>query len=358
MKEKKISSGQFFSLLLLTRLLSWLTYTPSGAVGRNTSDFLLFALIGCLMILLMAVPLLLLYRKNADRDILDLTCEISPGFAKFAASGYALLFLFFAFVTLTRLDMFAGTTVFPESDTTFFILLAAALSCYAATRGLEALGRAGSICLFIFCLSFAAVLLTMYRKVDLNNFSPLLYNGSAPVLKDALDIALWTVEPAAMLVLFPRVTGNRKKGFFIWLLAFSGLAQLVFFLMLGSLGDFALLQLFPVHTISVLCEFAVFEHLDEILAGTWILFAFMKLSFMLYLFSESLKKAFKRGRQELHIVFGGVAVAAVRIAASRNVAAYLGDTVIWTRDFLIPAFTIAIPLLVLLFQEKKRRPTR
>lgn len=44
-------------------------------------------------------------------------------------------------------------------------------------------------------------------------------------------------------------------------------------------------QLFPIHSIAVLSEFSVFQRIDVILTGVWILSAFIKISFMLYLSS-------------------------------------------------------------------------
>ena len=80
--------------------------------------------------------------------------------------------------------------------------------------GLEALGRAGAISLFVFSVSFVFIIVTMLSKLDLNNFSPVFYDGAGRVISAGQTMAVRTIEPAAMAVLFPRVSGNKKKRLF------------------------------------------------------------------------------------------------------------------------------------------------
>lgn len=82
--------------------------------------------------------------------MLDIAYEISPLYSKIISVLYILLFLFYAFSTLSRLDLFSGTVIFRESDTKVFVVLSVLLACYSAYLGLEALGRAGAISLLYF----------------------------------------------------------------------------------------------------------------------------------------------------------------------------------------------------------------
>lgn len=170
--KAKISSGQFFSLLLLSRFISVLTYSPIYNAGLNSSDYLIAGVIGMIMVLFSCLPLALLYKSNDNRSVLDMAYEISPLYSKIISVLYILLFLFYAFSTLSRLDLFSGTVIFRESDTKVFVVLSVLLACYSACLGLEALGRAGAISLFVFSVSFVFIIVTMLSKLDLNNFSP------------------------------------------------------------------------------------------------------------------------------------------------------------------------------------------
>ena len=110
--------------------------------------------------------------------MLDIAYEISPLYSKIISVLYILLFLFYAFSTLSRLDLFSGTVIFRESDTKVFVVLSVLLACYSACLGLEALGRAGAISLFVFSVSFVFIIVTMLSKLDLNNFSPVFSRRS------------------------------------------------------------------------------------------------------------------------------------------------------------------------------------
>lgn len=229
--KAKISSGQFFSLLLLSRFISVLTYSPIYNAGLNSSDYLIAGVIGMIMVLFSCLPLALIYKSNDNRSVLDMAYEISPLYSKIISVFYILLFLFYAFSTLSRLDLFSGTVIFRESDTKVFVVLSVLLACYSAYLGLEALGRAGAISLFVFSVSFVFIIVTMLSKLDLNNFSPVFYDGAGRVISAGQTMAVRTIEPAAMAVLFPRVSGNKKEAFLygcrylrrFWKLCFSSL---------------------------------------------------------------------------------------------------------------------------------------
>lgn len=104
-------------------------------------------------------------------------------------------------------------------------------------------------------------------------------------------MAVRTIEPAAMAVLFPRVSGNKKEAFYM-VVGTCGVFGNCVFLRFSGLGDYAMTQLFPIHSIAVLSEFSVFQRIDVILTGVWILSAFIKISFMLYLSSYIASRSF------------------------------------------------------------------
>lgn len=62
-------------------------------------------------------------------------------------------------------------------------------------------------------------------------------------------------------------------------------------------------QLFPIHSIAVLSEFSVFQRIDVILTGVWILSAFIKISFMLYLSSYIASRSFSAKYKKIYICF-------------------------------------------------------
>lgn len=354
-RNTKITTWQFFSLLLLSRLLSLLTFSPIYTKAVLSSDFLVAGGIGFVFICIASLPIYFLHKKNPDKDILDLSYEISPIFSKIVAVVYGLIFVFYVFSTLARLDLFVGTIIFPESNTFFFVFLSVALACYAASLGLEPLGRAGVMSLFVFALSFLFIFATMVSKVDLNNFSPVFYNGLAPVFEQGWSVTVRFIEIAVMAVLLPRVKGQTKKGFFISILIFEIFFQLVFFFLIGGLGNFAFTQLFPVHAIAVLSEFTVFERLDVILTGVWILSAFIEISFMLYVYSSLFAKAFKPKHTNYYIAAAGAVVVLLQMITSRRISAFLTIVNPTVKTVVFAVAVLIVPLFILVTLQVRRR---
>lgn len=343
----KISTGQFFSLLLLSRLLTTLTFMPMFSMPARTSDYIIAMVFGSVLIPLSCVPVLLLYRKQRDKNIVDLSYDISPIFSKIIAVVYVFLFMFYAFTTLARLNLFVETVVFPDIETTFFVIVSVLAACYAAHLGLEPLGRAGAVSLFLFCGSFLIILLTMISKIDINNLSPVFYDGAKPVINNAFAVLIRTIEPAIFAVLIPRVSGNIKKGFIIWAIAFSVTVTLIFFFLMSGLGETALLQMFPVHSMAVLSEFSVFERLDVLLTGVWIISAFIKISFMVYLSAETLSKSFEKKHSNVYIIIAGLLLIAAVAFESTSYSTFRITTSITIRAVLFFLFVIVLPLVVL-----------
>lgn len=356
--KAKISSGQFFSLLLLSRFISVLTYSPIYNAGLNSSDYLIAGVIGMIMVLFSCLPLALIYKSNDNRSVLDMAYEISPIYSKIISVLYILLFLFYAFSALSRLDLFSGTVIFRESDTKVFVVLSVLLACYSAYLGLEALGRAGAISLFVFSVSFVFIIVTMLSKLDLNNFSPVFYDGAGRVISAGQTMAVRTIEPAAMAVLFPRVSGNKKRGFFIWMSVLTAFLEIVFFFVFSGLGDYAMTQLFPIHSIAVLSEFSVFQRIDVILTGVWILSAFIKISFMLYLSSYIASRSFSAKYKKIYIFAFGAAAVILQFVVSKNVTGFLISTSNDIRSVLFYVVVIFIPLLTFALGKFRRKEQR
>lgn len=105
------------------------------------------------------------------------------------------------------------------------------------TWGLRLSEEPGPYLLFVFSVSFVFIIVTMLSKLDLNNFSPVFYDGAGRVISAGQTMAVRTIEPAAMAVLFPRVSGNKKRGFFIWLSVLAAFLEIVFFFTFSGLME-------------------------------------------------------------------------------------------------------------------------
>ena len=353
--QSKISTWQFFSLLLVSRLLTALTFMPVSDYGGETTDYIIGSLIGCVLIPIVCLPLYFIYRQPCVGNVVEEAYGSSKVLSKTLCVLYALLFCFSAFSTLMRMSFFSAAVVFPQTDTKFFIFLTVAAVCYGASLGLEPIGRAGSIALALLIASFTLIFITLISKINTLNLTPAFYGGFAPNAKTAWAALSQTTEPAVMAVMLGRVRGNVKKGFWLWAASLPVCVGLLFFFMMSVLGKCALLQLFPVHALAVLSKFGMLERLDVLLTGVWIASAFIKTTFMIYLTGEMLSQAFSRLDRRIVIAVEGVLlVAGVSLASASlsSAALFCGDVV---NTVVFGLFIIVIPCLVIVVGKFRKR---
>ena len=262
---------------------------------------------------------------------------------------YALIFTLSMLVTLARLELFVGTIIFPENDSALFIIICVLASCYAASLGIEALGRVSALSVMISCAAFLFIMVTMADKIDVTQFSPVFFDG--------LIFASRTVEIVILSALLPKINGKPMRAYFTWLGATVLSMLSLFFFVFGGLGKFALTQLFPVHSVAVLAEVGVFRRFDVLLTGVWILSAFIKISLLLYLQAELLQKSFKAEWKNYYIfVVGGLALVA-QIFLAGNFTDYFYQANFITRFIYFAVVVLVIPAMIMLCAYIKRRKT-
>lgn len=354
-KMQKIGIWQVFSIIFLSRLLTVLTYTSIGEEKMETGDYFPSALFAGLFILLFSVMFFLQNKKYPGKDLTDIAYMASPRFSRAISVIYALVFILSMMVTLARLELFVGTIIFPENDSALFIIICVLASCYAASLGIEALGRVSALSVMISCAAFLFIMITMANKIDVTQFSPAFFDGLAPSLKGGLSFASRTVEILMLSALLPKINGKPMRAYFAWLTATVFSMVSLFFFVFGGLGKFALTQLFPVHSVAVLAEVGVFRRFDVLLTGVWILSAFIKISLLLYLQAELLQKSFKAEWKNYYVFVTGGLVLAAQIFLAGNFTDYFYKTDYIMRAAYFTAFVLVLPAVIMLCAYIKRR---
>ena len=298
----KISTFQFFTMLFLSRTLTTVTYLSSYTENIRLSDMLIQPIFRIGIGIVIMLPLYLLYRSSTSENLLDMTIRKSKILARIISLVYVIFFFYFTVVTIARLDLFAGTIVFPETDMTYILIFAIILCCYGAFLGFETLGRSSVLSAVFVIPALIFIMLTLTKKVDFLNLTPIFYNGVDSVLKVSVDSVGQTVEYAIIALALPRVKGNIKKGFFIWLVSQTFLMAVMFFFACTVMGNFASTQLFPFHTLASLAEFAMFGRLDAIFTSVWIMCAFIKAGLLIYLQSDILTTYFGKLKRTTYII--------------------------------------------------------
>lgn len=349
----KISAFQFFIMLFLSRTLTTVTYLSSYAENIRLSDMLIQPIFRITIGTLIMLPLYFLYKKYKNKNFLQIVNDKSKTLAKILSLVFVLYFFYFTVVTIARLDLFAGTIVFPETDVEYMLVFAVILCCYGAYLGLESLGRSSVISAVLVIPALIFIMLTLVKKVDLLNLTPIFYNGVTSVVKVAVDSVGQTVEYGIIALLLPRVTGNVKKGLFIWLISQTILMGAMFFFACTVMGNFASTQLFPFHTMASLAEFSMFSRLDAIFTGVWIMCAFIKAGLLIFLQAEILSTYFGKFKRTYYLIAIGLMTIIANLFISQQVQRFM----IIDNSIIKIIFTglsvLLIPLFVLFFSRKE-----
>lgn len=350
----KISAFQFFTMLFLTRTLTTVTYLSSYTENIRLSDMLIQPIFRMAIGTAIMLPLYFLYKKNIDKNLLDMLSSKSKAFARVVAILYVAFFFYFTVVTIARLDLFAGTVVFPETDLTYILIFVIVLCCYGAFLGLEALGRSSVISIAFVVPALMFIMVTLIKKIDLLNLTPLFYNGVTPVVKVAIDSVGQTVEYAIIATALPRVKGNVEKGFFIWLISQTFLMAVMFFFACAVMGNFASTQLFPFHTLASLAEFSVFSRLDAVFTSVWIMCAFIKAGLLIYLQTDILTMYFGKFKRTTYIIVVGLMTIFANLLISGQIRWFTLVDNSTIKIILTGVTVVLLPMIVLIFCRKER----
>lgn len=300
------------------------------------------------------LPVYFLYKKHGNKNLLEIINDKSKIFAKGVSVLFILYFFYFTVVTIARLDLFAGTVVFPETDVEYILVFAIILCCYGAYLGFEALGRSSVLSAVFVIPALIFIMLTLREKVDFLNLSPIFYNGVMPVVKVAVDSVGQTAEYGIIALCLPRVTGNVKKGFFAWLISQTLLMAVMFFFAAAVMGNYASTQLFPFHTMASLAEFAMFSRLNAIFTSVWIMCAFIKAGLLIFLQADILTTYFGKLKRTHYLVLIAVATIIANLFISRQIERFtaIDNSII---KIVITGITVLlIPLCVLIFVRKEK----
>ncbi len=320
MTEQKVSSPQFLSLLFLSMVASVFMYISSPEVTVASMDSLLRPAVFAVLSIFAMIPVFLIRKKG----YLPFNCKSGEkrGFYVGLSVFYTVIFFVDALITLGKFDLFTSSELFPGADMTFFIVGVALVCGFVAVWGIGALSRASTVFAFLVTVSTAFACVALLKEVDLLNLNPPFEKGAADFLNNGFTFAVQATELGAVLIFLPDISGNLKKNFILWSVLSALFFALFFFFIMTTLGVFADTKLFPVYVAFSLAEFGLFERMDALEIGIWILCIVSKLTFYLIAIVKCLNFTFPKVKK-IRISLGcGVILAVIIAFISQNINAF------------------------------------
>lgn len=272
MKEGKISPTQLVFLLFLSRIFSVLEQTPSFGDSFSGATLLLSTLLSFVMQCILVIPMLLLFYRYQEQNILGCAFLASPILGKIAACFFLLLFLLHLSGGYAIFSFFMTNIVYPKSSSFLIVLLLAAVCTACACYGLQGLARAGTVIFTLFILTTAFLSFAAADNADALNIHAIPGDGFSQIIESALNSTSKNTEFFAMLMLLPQIAKPQKKrACAFWFLTLTFLfIELTQFLILAVLGDFGMEQTFPYYALTTVIDFSIFQRLDSLHVTLWI----------------------------------------------------------------------------------------
>ena len=307
MTKSRVSPPQFFCVLYLSVLSSVFMYISSGDIAIASTDSLLRPIAFVLISIIVAVPMLLLFKEVKSKVSSGLSVNRKRPFFRMVAFIYVAVYFVAILRALARFDLFASSELFPGADMTFFIIGLVIVCAMLSLLGLGALSRAAVIFTAIVVCATAFVMLSLRKDVDLLNFTPIMENGFEKLLGDAIYFALQGAEIGVILLFLPQIKGGLVKSYLLWAILSGVTFIFILFFTVGTLGAFADTQLFPTYTAVTLAELGLLERMDALETAIWILCIVEKVS--LYFLGVVSCIEFILPKVSVRVICGGCAVA-------------------------------------------------
>ncbi len=342
----KISSVQMFSVLFLCRMVSLLTLMLPSTSILPSGD----RIISCIPIMIFEYIYLAIVcyvlKKNDYKSLISASDEKSAS-AKALAVLFTLTFVWFAGIAAARFDLFISTVMFPNSELYIMIILLLGASLYASLKGTEAIGRVSVILIAVLGISILFIMLSVTENFEYTNLKPLFTKGFSPVLSFSFYVSVRAPELLTLYVTAPQVNGNIRKMMTVWVLSITIVAIVILTILLGVTGEYGDDQIFPLYTLTVIAKLGMFERLDDILTGIWVLCSFIQVSFLLNTGLSALEQGFGKIKK---LPVGGLLAAGVFLVyllASETVTAFSEILSSKLVDIIFIVIIAVIPLSVI-----------
>ncbi len=306
MTKSRVSAPQFFSVLYLSVLSSIFMYISSPEISISTTDSLLRPLVFILVSIVVAIPTFLVFKTVKEKTQSDLRVNEKKIFFKVIATIYALVYVVGILRALARFDLFASSELFPGTDMTIFIVSLVIICGLLSLLGLGSLSRAAVIFTAIVVGATGFVMISLWKDVDLLNFTPVMQTGFGRFFYDSIIFALQGAEIGVVMLFLPEIKGKIVKSYILWAVLSGVTFIFILFFTVGTLGAFADTQLFPTYTAITLAEFGLLERMDALETAIWILCIVEKVSVYFLAVVNCVKLVFPKVSRK--IICGGCIV--------------------------------------------------
>ena len=335
-KKGKIAPLNLFFMLFVSRAIIGFTVSSSALNSRYSSDLVYSTFIALFITALVSLPAVVCAAKG--KSITN---------NKILSAFYGLYFIFSGAVNIVKFAVFSSSELNRSAKIAVLAGFMVIACTYAASLGIEAVSRFGSMVFVITLIGVAGVIIQGAGDFSYLNLFPVTQNSGESILNNIIFSVCSTNEIVLFIALAPKVNGKTAKPFYFSLSASYLVMILLIAFTVGVLGDTASLSAYPIFEVAQISKLGSGERLEAVFTAFWIFAAFLKVTLFIYCAGES----FSCRRKRLKFAACGAAVFAVS-------AVFLYGSALngkW-QTVLYPAFALfafVLPLLYLIFGRKR-----
>lgn len=351
LEKGRISSRQFFFLILTLIISASLFNLPSIIISRTKQDVWIVMLIALGIDAVVAVVLYVLGLRYPNQTMFEYSEEI---LGRFLGKGVGLIFvLFFLLTTAVDLQITTSlltTAVMPETPQTVFYLIMLIVAAYAVNAGLEPIGRLSELVGPLVLFTILSSLALNVNHIKLENLKPVFQLSIREDLQNSLlpGSIYGTCIIMGVFMAYhnnPKDTLKAKLGGVVTGNLLIILNLLVVITVFGA--NLCTELRFPLYSLAQMIKVGdFFERLEPLIMIFWIAAGFLSITMLYYVSTLGFAQLLNLPDYKPLTPFIGVAVLIITILLFRNIT----DTdALFERIFPYLALPVEGGLTTLLF---------
>lgn len=354
MEKTKISSLQLGALTALVTCGGSLITIAAGVSGKAKQDAWISIIVSTIIGLLFFWIWSYLGSLYPDKTFVEM---IQIVLGKWIGGFIAVNFVFLCFLSVPQLSWYMSNFMTTQSlynTLPYSIDLVYILVCtIALLYGLETFARASIIFLCISSFLFILAMLLSLPNAKIDNLFPVLENGITPILKGTLPLLSFLTWPSILfMMIFPKNVNNikaSKKAMFMGYLWGSFLVFISILMSTMVLGSsFSAKSQFPIFQLSKEINIgSIFNRLEAVTAGAWIITLFAKIIMYFYAGVIGLSQLLGlKDYKKIVLPIGLITLVLAEVVYPNTAYSSKWDGSTWV--FWIATFSVILPIVLLM----------
>lgn len=350
--REKINVRQFLLFLFLFVIGTSILLSPSNLASTAKEDA--WISVGVAMAIGTGVILfyLLISTWYPEHNMVDLNKVL---FGKWVGTLFSLLFMLYALITaatvLWTIGHFMVTQMLHETPQPFIQFLFMFVVIYAVYLGIETLARTSELFFPWVLILLLVIFVFSIPSINLDYIEPLLSSGASPIVKSAwFDLTVSTFPLIVLFMVYPKLVQDKKhmarKVIIAYLLGMF-MIMTATFITTSVLGvEYTAHHIYPTYVLAKTLNIeGLIQRVEVIIAISWILTIFFKLSLYFYAAVTAFSQIFGvKSYRSLTFPFGLLVIALSLIVYPSSIYAAEWNQTTWL--YYSTTFGVLYPIII------------